>query len=241
MSILPLLVATVGIATADIVTLKPTTIRTELRFGKSLRPQDEQQISIKGTNGENVNIIVKKRDPKTATSLIPNSAIVYNSARPLQPTDTNDLEALAQKAKISTADAYHSYSTAFDRRREATTATANVDQTNQENEGARKDTSAEDRLIESFIKHINRVNRISTARDYRPQLLTIDQMRVEVPEPVVISSVPMNFDKATAERTSKKVKHSRGKSLMQIDSDGIPVIEGEFRFFFSIWIDCFCC
>lgn len=213
-----MLIVTVRIATADIVTLKPTTIRTELRFGKSLRPQEEQQISVQGTNGEKVSIIVKKRDPKTATSLIPPSAILPKKP-PLQAADTNDLEnILSKRAKISTADSFHSYSTAFDRNREA-----NVD--GSVDAEARKEMSNEDRLIESFIKHINHVNRVSTAREYRPQLLTIDQLRVEVPEPVVISSVPMSFDK-NSDRVSKKVKHNRGKSLMQIDADGVPIIEG---------------
>lgn len=78
---LPVLLIAVGIA-AELVTLKPSTIRTELRFGKSLRPQDEQEISVTGTNGSSVNIIVKKHDPNQASTWTPNGEITYNPTHP---------------------------------------------------------------------------------------------------------------------------------------------------------------
>lgn len=207
---LPVLLVAVGIA-AELVTLKPSTIRTELRFGKSLRPQDEQEISVTGTNGSPVNIIVKKRDPKQASTLIPQSAIVYNSRHRLSDFDKNELTALSSSTE-SAANLLQSYSIAVNTQ-------ANL------NEAKSEKMSKDEKLIETFVKHISKINRINSARDYRPQLLTIDQLRVEVPEPVVISSVPVNFEK-NADRVSKKLKRSRSKQLMQIDTDGIPVIEG---------------
>lgn len=206
---LPVLLVAVGIA-AELVTLKPSTIRTELRFGKSLRPQDEQEISVTGTNGSPVNIIVKKRDPKQASTLIPHSAIVKNSRnRFSSDVDKNELSAPSTE---SAANLLRSYSIA-------------VNTHGNLNEGKSEKMTKDEKLIETFVKHISKINRINSARDYRPQLLTIDQLRVEVPEPVVISSFPVNFDK-NADRVSKKLKHGRGKQLMQIDADGIPVIEG---------------
>lgn len=206
---LPVLLIAVGI-TADLVTLKPSTIRTELRFGKSLRPQDEQEISVTGTNGSPVNIIVKKRDPKQASTLIPNSAIVYNTRSRFSDVDKNDLS--MSSSTESAANLLRSYSIAVNSR-------------SNYNEGKSEKKNKDEQLIETFVEHISKINRINSARDYRPQLLTIDQLRVEVPEPVVISSIPVNFDK-NADRVSKKLKRSRSKQLMQIDSDGIPVIEG---------------
>lgn len=221
-SILPLLLVTVEIA-ANLVTLKPSTIRTELRVGKSLRPQDEQQISITGTNGDSVNIIVKKRDPKQASTLIPNAAIAYNTQLPLQVTDTNNLETLTSSSSNTwnRNPTFRTYSTMLHNNQ--TMSQSNAENLNEMN--ARHELNKDDQLIESFIKHISRINRMNTAREYHPQLLTINQLRVDVPEPVVVSSIPVNFDK-NSDRMSKKVKQGRSKQLMKIDSDGIPVIEG---------------
>lgn len=207
---LPLILIAVGIA-GDFVTIKPTSIRTELRIGKSLRPQDEQQISVTGTNGSPVNIIVKKRDPKQASTLIPDSAIISNTR--LSDIEKNHLFSSSTEAA---ANLFKTYSIAVN------------------TEPNRKDgktdfkTKKDEKLIETFVKHISKINRINSSRVFRPQLVTIDQMRPEVPEPVVISSYPVNFmdfDK-NADRMSKNLKHARGKQLMQIGSDGIPVIEG---------------
>lgn len=198
-----LFIAIAGIG-AELVTLKPTSIRTELRIGKSLRPQDEQEISVTGTNGSPVNIIVKKRDPKRASTLIPDSAIVYNWKK--QSNVENEI------STEGAANIYRKYSIAVN-------TEPNKHQTKP------VDMKKDEKLIETFVKHISKINRKNLGRDYRPQLLTIDQMRVDVPEPVVISSVPVNFDR-NADRMSKKMKRNRGKQLMQIDADGIPVIEG---------------
>lgn len=205
---LPLLLIA-GIA-ADLVTFRPTSIRTELRIGKSLRPQDEQQISVTGTNGSPVNIIVKKRDPKQASTLIPESAMISHT----RTTDV-DRNQLFGSSTEAAANLFKSYSIAVN------------------TEPNRKDgktdfkTKKDEKLIETFVKHISKINRINSSRVFRPQLVTIDQMRPEVPEPVVISSIPVNFgvDK-NADRMSKTLKQARGKQMMHIGSDGIPVIEG---------------
>lgn len=212
---LPLLLIASGIAAtvaAAAVTLKPNTIRTELRVGKSLRPQDEHEISVTGTNGAPVNIIVKKRDSKQASTLVPESTVIFDSKR-----DINKNEIVATSTEPAT-NVFKRYSIA-------------VNVTPNKNDGKTADPklkSKDEKLIDTFVKHISKINRLKSPREYRPQLLTIDQLRVEVPEPVVISSEPVNFsglDK-TPDRSSKRMKMGRSKQLVEIDSDGIPVIEG---------------
>lgn len=204
----------------DVVTLKPSTIRTELRFGKSLRPQEEQQISITGTNGTPVNIIVKKRDSKQASTLIPTSAIVFEPKPTTKQLESNEIHKVLTSSVAPPARSFRTFSTLYNRPNDSYNS-------NLSGEARQEGQSEDQKLIESFIKHINRVNRINSAREYRPQLLTIDQLRVdEVPEPVVINSFPVDFD-INADRASKKLKQGRSNSrYLHIDTDGIPVIEG---------------
>lgn len=205
----PFLLAIAAIATAS-VTLKPNTIRTELRIGKSLRPQDEHEISVTGTNGAPVNITVKKRDPKQASTLIPHSAIIFESKSRDRDVEKNEIFASSTEPA---SNIFKKYSIAIN----------TMPNKNNDAKPSEVKLSKDEKLIETFVKHISKINRKSS-RDYRPQLLTIDQLRVDVPEPVVISSDPVNF--MNADRTSKKLKHGRSNQFMQIDADGIPVIEG---------------
>lgn len=216
MGTIPMLLLFITIIAADLVTLKPSTIRTELRFGKSLRPQDEQEISITGTNGAPVNIIVKKRDSKQASTLIPSSAIVFEPKMPTKSIEMNEISKLSTSSVAPPVQSFRTFSTLYNPSNESSLSQA------------RREANHDEQLIESFIKHISRVNRMNSAREYRPQLLTIDQLRVdEVPEPVVINSFPVHFDKNAADRVSKKLKSGRSNSkFMHIDADGIPVIEG---------------
>lgn len=213
---LPLILLITAIAADVSVTLKPTSIRTELRIGKSLRPQDEQQISVTGTNGSPVNIIVKKRDPKQASTLIPDSAIVSN-ARTKESTKKHERFAFPSTTEATTVNLFKTYSIAV-----------NTEPNRKDGKSDFK-TKKDEKLIETFVKHISKINRINSSRTYRPQnLVTIDQMRgIEVPDPVVISSDSVNFSyEKNPDRMSKNIKRSRAKQLMHIDSDGIPVIEG---------------
>lgn len=209
---LPIFLLTIEFVAGDLVTLKPTSVRTELRIGKSLRPQDEQQISVAGTNGSPVNIIVKKRDPKQASTLIPDSAIVSKTRT--RDVDKNDI--FSPSTESAAANLYKTYSIAV-----------NTEPNRKPGKSDMK-MKKDEKLIETFVKHISKINRINSSRVYRPQLVTIDQMRADVPEPVVISSDTVNFmsfDK-NADRMSKNLKHARSKQLMHIGNDGIPVIEG---------------
>lgn len=227
LGILPLLIVTVKIA-ADPVTLKPSTIRTELRVGKSLRPQDEQRIHMTGTNGDAVSIIVKKRDPKQASTLIPDAAIVRTNEQH-QYESSSAAPAGSIWANLPN-EVYRSYSTLHNNNNSRDARDSSAGAGHGGDDASRAEWEQNQKLIQSFIRHITRINRMNTARQYHPEILTIDQLRADVPEPVVINSDSVNFDQAAAaERRSKKLKFAsgtRGKQHMKIGADGIPVIEG---------------
>lgn len=183
-----------------------------------MRPQDEQQIRMTGTHGEAVSIIVKKRDPKQASTLIPDAAIVRQPLFEASSAPPSIWQALP-------SDVYRTYTAQHNSSGPAALAGPAA-----QHGGADPPTPAEweqnQKLIQSFIRHITRMNRMNTARQYHPELLTIDQLRADVPAPVVINSDSVNFDQAS-ERRSKRLKlGTRGKQYMKIGADGIPVIEG---------------
>lgn len=199
-----MLVVTAHIA-ADVVTLKPSLIRTELRVGKSLRPEDTQVIKVRTNNGGTAGIVVKRRDSKTA-SLVPRTSVVYDT-QPLdkhEPQGINFHSAINEKARRTWLNAAQPIRGFYQQSEPAAYAAFVSPEDQSQNE-----------LIQSFITHINRIN---SAREYRPNLLTMSSMRgPDVPEPVMVSSDPVNFERG------KRQKQGRSKQLME---DGIPVIEG---------------
>lgn len=204
---------------ANTSTLKPTYIRTELRVGKSLRPEDTQEISVRSNDGGTARIVVKKRDSKTA-SLVPRSAVVYDP-QPLS-IQKNTYDSELQRSKSAN----------FDKSRQTWLNSAqSIDgfypKTSESAAyavfGATEDDSQND-LIRSFIEHINKVN---TGRQFHNNLLTLSSMRgAEVPEPVVISSDSVNFEKLGSIERNKRQKQGRSKSLVEVGEDGIPIVEG---------------
>lgn len=204
---------------ADTVTLKPSYIRTELRVGKSLRPEDTQEISVRSNDGGTARIVVKKRDSKTA-SLVPRSAVVYDP-QPLS-VQKNSYEPELQRSKSAN----------FEKSRQTWLNAAqpvngfypnSADSPTYAVFGASQDESQND-LIRSFIEHINKVN---TGRQFHNNLLTLSSMRgAEVPDPVVISSDSVNFEKINSGERSKRQKQGRSKSLVEVGADGIPIVEG---------------
>lgn len=203
----------------ETATLRPSYIRTELRVGKSLRPEDTQEISVRSNDGGTARIVVKKRDPKTA-SLVPRSAVLYDP-QPLG-LQRSAFESAPERSKSAN----------FERSRQTWLNAAqpvggffpqSPEPAAYAVFGSSEDDS-QNQLISSFIEHINKVN---TGRQLHNNLLTLSSMRgAEVPDPVVISSDSVNFEKLGSGERSKRQKQGRSKSLVEVGADGIPVVEG---------------
>lgn len=237
LSILPLFMITVHI-TADFVTLKPSVIRTELRVGKSLKPEDTQEINVRSNDGGFAKIVVKKRDSKIS-SLVPRSAAVYNpqvwDEKEMQDQQNHYRSYLTHLHHKNGHDSWNPFqvgSTAFAsfvKRKEpvaiASSSTYRL---------STAENPAQNELIKSFISHINN---IESGRDYPAGANVLQSLnnnipdshdgnqKLQVPEPVFISSLPVNFDSKDPEK-SRKQKRGRSQSFMEIGADGIPVVEG---------------
>lgn len=213
----------------------PAVTRTQLRVSKSLDPENMQELNVRSNNGGFATIIVKKRDRQMSSLNIPSFTRIYsagNSENQLKPETVtvsrsnerieNRSENLNQWTPISTE--LKSYKIA------PTTYTY--------------DTSVNDPksidIINSFMEHIQNIN--SNARsfntsevepairnDRNPVHIDVSSTHVEqptnnpqlmrIPEPVQISSEPVYVKE-------NQLNSKRGRSIMSVGVDGIPVIQG---------------
>lgn len=237
-----LMVVSAMAATSKPAPMEPSVIRTEIRVGKSMRPEDTQEINVRSNNGGFATIVVKKRDSKTA-SLVPRTSVVYNmqptiagtfSATRLQPV----AGAAAPKwAPFQQTSLIHSYEDKQPTAYVPASYRFDTPKSNSDNE-----------LINSFINHISQLEqatggRAASTRDFikyyqptnsvrsgasgenkRHDLLTMSrsQQSFLVPKPVFVTSEPVEFSASNNENAKTK----RGRSLMKIGEDGIPIVEG---------------
>lgn len=238
-----LVLVAVVTASSEASTPKPSYIRTELRVAKSMRPEDTQEIKVRSNNGGFAKIVVKKRDSKTA-SLVPRTSAVYSVQPPIPGTYTaTRLQPMGNAAQPKWApfqqtSLMHSY----DEPQASAYAPSSY----------RFDTpksESDNKLIHSFMEHIGQLEQAagargaSSSRDYikfyeptnsvrntagadnnkRNDLLTLSrsQQSFMVPKPVFITSQPVEFS-----TTDDNGKTKRGRSLMKIGGDGIPIVEG---------------
>lgn len=226
----------IGLITAETSTFKPSLIRTEIRVAKSLRPEETQEINVRSNNGGFAKIVVKKRDSKTA-SLIPRTAAIYNTQPNFEGTyQATRLEPIAHSApkwtpfqQTSLINSYNEHPVTF------VSPSYRFDSPKSESDNG---------LINSFINHISQLEKVSSrgsstvnfGKLYKPNSMRGDAVETKrhdlvtlsrsqqnflVPKPVFVTSHPMQF---TSSEESTKFK--RGRSLMKIDGDGIPIVEG---------------
>ncbi|XP_037917866.1 uncharacterized protein LOC119655830 [Hermetia illucens] len=181
--------------------MKPSYVRTELKVSRSLNHDDVETIDVKSSTGGLASIIVKKRPEGR---LHPLSGAYHKSTRTNQNstgTSTSNIE--------------------YGKWNPLSSSVRFADPTN----------AASLQVINSFLDHVSKIDRqnwqerqdrqqtIESAikNDRRPVNIVLAR---QVPEPTVVRSDTV-FVKSTPSKNSK-----RGRSLMHIDSDGIPVVEG---------------
>lgn len=234
--IVPVLLVFIVEIAADTSTLKPSLIRTEIRVAKSLRPEETQEINVRSNNGGFAKIVVKKRDSKTA-SLVPRTSAIYNTQPAFEGSyQATRLEPVANSApkwapfqQSSLVNSYEEQPMAY------VSSSYRFDSPKSESDND---------LINSFINHISHLEKVSgrgssnmdfvkyyklnslrgdTVQTKRHDLVTLSrsQQNFLVPKPVFVTSHPVDF---TSSEENAKLK--RGRSLMKIDGDGIPIVEG---------------
>lgn len=207
---------------------RPTYTRAELKVSRSLNPDSMQTLNVRTNNGGIAQILVKKRDGKTSLNNEPRTSTFYDASNQFSRGEvrrglfgpTQVLERLnddqIQKLHQQQQQFEHGriYQGGWSQLQPITTL--------QQSSTPYRFTPPSDQksanLINSFMKHVQNVE---TSRQGRSSILHNDrsQVHTKVPEPVVISSDNVNV--MTKDQNSK-----RGRSLLEIGSDGIPIING---------------
>lgn len=212
---------------------KPTSVRTELKVSRSLDPDKTQSIQVKSNTGGLATIIVKKRDGKSSN--IPRVSAIYNidnsisssveSQRAYRPSSTllervsSEQNNYYQNSQNSQNPQYGSWAPV--ETQSGTFRFADHDVENQKSI----------QVINSFMKHIGQIeaearqiqDETGIRNDRSPVHIdvastTVDEKPHKVPTPVFIRSEPVYIKDVNKEK--------RGRSIMSVDSDGIPVIHG---------------
>lgn len=209
---------------------KPAVTRTELKVSRSLNPDNVQTLNVRTNNGGLATIIVKKRDGKTSVNNEPRQAFYDVSNQfsrgevrrgffgPVQVLDDSQ-KLHQQQQQFENGRIYNNWVNP----QPVTTLHQSQLYHQSPYESYRfappsPDDQKSVNIINSFMKH---VNQIEGSRQVRSPEASIPndraQVNTKIPEPVTINS------------ESVYVKDQNGKkarSLIEIDTDGIPLING---------------
>lgn len=201
---------------------KPTVTRTELRVAKSLNPEDMQELNVKSNNGGFATILVKKRDGKSTN--IPPQAEVFKF--PDEKKELHNDSYVPTTTKLERVDQWQPIQS---RSQFAFPTTKSPYRFSEPNSQQSLD------LINSFMKHVEQIDSKSRSfsadaeslkNDRSPVHIAVastkvpqNEAQVNIPAPVFISSEPVYVK-------GENVK--RGRSVLSFDSDGIPVVQGNY-------------
>lgn len=206
---------------------KPTYTRAELKVSRSLNPNSMQTLNVRTNNGGVATILVKKRDGKTTLNNEPRLSTFYDmsnqfsrgevrlglfgSKQLLEQMSDDQIHKLhQQQQQFENARLYHGWS-------QIQPVTTLQQQTSSSYRFTPPKDEKSVNIINSFMKHVQQIE--SNRQQRSSSILQNDRSQVytSVPEPVVVKSE--NF-------FIKETGNKRARSLMEIGSDGIPVISG---------------
>lgn len=216
-------------ATNDAITpktvFKPAVTRTELKVSRSLDPDKVQTLNVRTNTGGLATIIVKKRDGK---STVNNGQPFYDVSNQysrgevrrglfgpvhVERLDDSQIQSLQQQQQFENGRVYNNW---------GQQPVTNLHQSQLYHRSPYESyrfspPSPNDQksvnLINSFMQH---VQQIESSRPDRSIPNDRDQVHTKIPRPVTINS----------ESVYVKDDNKRARSLLEIDSDGIPVING---------------
>ena len=221
-------------ATVPKTIFKPAVTRTELKVSRSLNPDNTQTLNVRTNNGGLATIIVKKRDGKTSVNNEPRQAFydvsnqfsrgevrrgLFGPVQVVEHLEDSQIKKLQQQQQFENGRVYNSWvnpqpvttlhqSQLYHRSPYESYRFAPPSPSDQKSVN----------LINSFMKH---VQEIEGKRQVRSPDSSIPndraQVNTKIPEPVTINSESV-FVK------DQNIKKAR--SLIEIDSDGIPLING---------------
>lgn len=221
-------------------TAKPKTIfrpaytRAELKVSRSLNPDSMQTLSVRTNNGGIAQILVKKRDGKTSLNNEPRTSAFYDASNQFsrgevrrglfgptkvveQLNDEQIQKLHQQQQNFEHGRIYQGWS----QLQPVTTLQQSQAYASSPYRFSPPSDQKSANLINSFMKHVQQVENSRQGRS-SSSILRNDRSQIytKVPEPVVINSENVNVV-AKDQQNAK-----RGRSLMEIGSDGIPIISG---------------
>lgn len=204
---------------------KPTFTRTELKVSRSLNPDSMQTLNVRTNDGGIATILVKKRDGKQS---------VTNEARPAiydvsNPYSRGEIKRgfFGPVQVLERVEDLHQQQKSFENGRVYNKLAMQPVTTLQQQSNIRSpyrfsqpNDEKSINLINSFMKHVQQVESTRAARSPVDSSIPNDRATVhtKIPEPVTINSESVYV--------KDNQNSKRGRSLMEIDSDGIPLING---------------
>lgn len=181
--------------------------RTALHVARSLDPDSTETVNVRTRTGDVATLIVRKRGGKSNSALPPPVSITSSSVNILEEASregkSKDVAAVNVPSPVSVSSSgFFIEDEDHQRSGKSTEEVINI-------AGPSKDFRPTSSL-EELVKEYNKEN-------------NTEKKTINVPPPVYIRSSPMKI-KGEEQRSDDYWK--RGRSVMHIDSDGIPVIHG---------------
>lgn len=214
---------------------KPAVTRTELKVSRSLNPDNVQTLNVRTNNGGLATIIVKKRDGKTSVNNEPRQAYydvsnqfsrgevrrgLFGPVQVLERPDDSQIHNLQQQQnQFEQGRVYNNWVNP----QPVTTLHQSQLYHRSPYESYRfAPPSPNDQksvnLINSFMKHVQQIEGSRQVRSPDGSMPNDRaQVHTKIPEPVTINSESVYVKDQNAKR---------GRSLLEIDADGIPLING---------------
>lgn len=213
---------------------KPTITRTELKVARSLNHDNVQTLNVRTNNGGVATIIVKKRDGKNSvnneprqTYYDPSNAYSRGEIRqgyfgPVQMMNHHQHQHANEATKqqqFESGSLYRNWQHPVTLQRLGRNSYENI------RFAPTEDTRSAE-LINSFMRHVENIE-----NGRRERASSVDgsipndraSVHTNIPEPVTINSETVYVKDQQQQKVNA---NKRGRSLIEIDSDGIPLVNG---------------
>lgn len=213
---------------------KPSVARTELKVSRSLNPDNVQTLNVRTNSGGVATIIVKKRDGKSSVNNEPRKAFydvsnqfsrgevrrgLFGPVQVVERLDDSTIQKLHQQQQFENAKIYNNWQQPVTTLHQSQLYHRSPYESYRFAPPSPSDQKSVN-LINSFMKHVQQIE--GTANR---QVRSFDgsmpndraQVHTAIPEPVTINSESVYVKDQNAKR---------GRSLLEIGTDGIPLING---------------
>lgn len=213
---------------------KPSVTRTELKVSRSLNPDNMQTLNVRTNSGGVATILVKKRDGKTSVNNEPRQAYydvsnqfsrgevrrgLFGPVQVAERLDDSTIQKLHQQQQFENGRIYNNWQQPVTTLHQSQLYHRNPYESYRFAPPSPNDQKSAN-LISSFMKHVQQIEGNSN-RQVRSNDGSMPNDRAQVhtaiPEPVTINSESVYV---------KDQNTKRGRSLLEIGTDGIPLING---------------